>query len=386
MVKVAYVFTPIEFGGAEKVNLLFLQNVDRNQYEICPIVLTRPWEGENLFIEHLRRANYPIHQIAVAQRPRNEGKDYFRILKCIRRLFNILSEGSFHLIHTHGYFADIIGVPVAKVLKVPHMSTCHGFISNNWNLRVYNWLDKVSLHFCEKIIAVSEDIKSDLVRNGIKKSRIVVIKNAVEDTYQENFCKNIRLEKRQELSIEENEFVIGYVGRLSGEKGVKYLIETGCLLKVSGDPFKILIVGDGPERNELEDLADRKGIKEGIIFAGFQSDVENWLPAVDAFVLPSLTEGTPMSLLEAMACGIPVVASAVGGVPLVVDSGRNGILVAPGKPEEIAGAINELQSNEILRKNLAEEAKRTVKLKYNVDDWVRKIETEYLKTIHKEGK
>jgi glycosyltransferase involved in cell wall biosynthesis len=107
---------------------------------------------------------------------------------------------------------------------------------------------------------------------------------------------------------------------------------------------------------------------------------------MDVFVLPSLTEGTPMSLLEAMAFGIPVVASAVGGIPQVIVSGKNGILVSSGKSQEIADAVNTLYEDETLRKTLGEEAKRTIELKFNVDEWVKKVEAEYLKAIHKAGK
>jgi glycosyltransferase involved in cell wall biosynthesis len=386
MLKIAYVLTPIQFGGAEKVNLNFLKNVDRNQYDVYPILLIRPWEDYNFFSKQVEETDYRIYKIPIAKKPLSEGRDYFRILRCIRNLYSILSMDSFHLIHSHGYFADIIGTPVSRILKIPHLSTCHGFISNEKNLRVYTWLDKFSLRFCKKIIAVSEEIKSDLVRSGIAESSIVVIQNAVQNSYHVGFYENERLRRRQLLQIGKDEFVIGYVGRLSEEKGVRYLIEAGLILKGKGIPFRIIVVGDGPERKVLEDLAKGKDLGERIIFVGFQGDAENWMTAMDVFVLPSLTEGTPMALLEAMACGIPVVASSVGGVPRVVVSGNNGILVAPRKSEEIADAVKGLYETEGLRETLAEEAKRTIRSEFYIDGWVRKIEAEYLQTIHEEGR
>jgi glycosyltransferase involved in cell wall biosynthesis len=101
------------------------------------------------------------------------------------------------------------------------------------------------------------------------------------------------------------------------------------------------------------------------------------MPALDIFCLPSLTEGTPMSLLEAMACGIPVVASAVGGVPDVIQSGKNGILVSPGKPEELKEAIVHLLENKSLQKNLSQEAQITIKMNYNIEHWAKRIEEQY---------
>jgi glycosyltransferase involved in cell wall biosynthesis len=153
------------------------------------------------------------------------------------------------------------------------------------------------------------------------------------------------------------------------------------MLNQAGIPVKVLMIGEGPERKELEVLAAEEKAEQKIIFTGFQNEIESWLPAMDFFVLPSLTEGTPMALLEAMACGIPVVASAVGGVPQVIDSGKNGMLVTPGKPEEIKDAISLLYKNEALRNDISREAKETIRLRYNVEDWIGKLEAEYLKIL-----
>ena len=260
MVKIAYVFTPVEFGGSEKVNLTFLRNVDRDRFDVCPILLVRLWEDRNFFVEQLGEENYSIYKIPVALRPRSEGRDYFRILRCTRNLYRILSKDSFHLMHTHGYFADIIGIAVSKMLNIPHISTCHGFISNDRNLKIYNTLDRFSLRFCSKVIVVSEGIRDDLVRNGISGAKIIVIQNAVQNSYDRDSFSENRLNKRKMLRIKENEYIAGYAGRLSDEKGLQYLIEAGAILKEKNEVFNILIIGDGPKRKELEDLAKRKGL------------------------------------------------------------------------------------------------------------------------------
>ena len=383
MIRIAYIFTPIEFGGSEKVNLTFLRNVNRSKFDIVPILLIRPWEKDSNLIKEIRKIKYSIHRIPVAKRPRNEGRNYLRIARCYKILYRILCNGSFDLIHSHGYFADILGVPIAKLLRTPILSTCHGFISNDRNLRIYNKLDKLSLRFANKVICVSESIKYDLIRNGIKETRIVVIPNAVEtDMNGELFIKN-RKEKRQSLDIKEDEFVLGYIGRLSEEKGINYLIESSSMLNNLNIPIKVVIIGQGPQKKILEDLAKEKGIESKVIFCGFQPDVENWLPAIDTFILPSLTEGTPMSLLEAMAYGIPAVASAVGGVSKLIDSGKNGIIVSPGKPEEIKDTVFNLYNNKKLRNSISMGAKQYVNKKHNIGDWTNKIEVEYLNIVKK---
>jgi glycosyltransferase involved in cell wall biosynthesis len=381
MARVAYILTPIEFGGSEKVNLTFLKNVERTRFDIRPILLVRPWENENLFIKQVKEAEYSIYKIPVAVKPRSNGKDYFRIPRCILILYRILSGESFSLVHTHGYFADIIGTPVCKLLRIPHISTCHGFISNDRNLKIYNMLDRFALRFCNRIIAVSDEIKNDLLNAGIGESKITVIQNAVQNSNERKEFGENRTKKRKLLSIEESDFAVGYVGRLSEEKGVHYLIEAATILKEKDKHFKVIVIGDGPKRKELENLAKEKGLEGEIIFTGFQSDVEEWFPVFDAFVLPSLTEGTPMALLEAMSAGIPPIASAVGGIPKVVESGVNGFLVDAGDFRGMSEKIRILKENPVLRNKMATEALDLIKRRFDVHEWCRKIEREYNFTL-----
>ena len=376
MIRIAYILTPIEFGGAERVNLTFLRNVNRDRFDVFPILLTRPWENRNFFIEELR-GMYPIYKISVALRPRSEGRDYLRILRCIKNLYTVLSKGSFHLMHTHGYFADIIGMPVSRMLRIPHISTCHGFISNDRSLNMYNKLDRFSLRYCDKVIAVSEELRDDLVIHGIKESKIAVIENALGNLYKAGTLSQSRASKREQLKLAEDECVVGYAGRLSDEKGIHYLIEAGSILKGKGEAFKILIIGDGPKRKELENLAIEKGLEKEILFAGFQTNVGEWLPALDVFVLPSLTEGAPMALLEAMAVGIPIVATHVGGVPMILEDGVAGFLVAPANPEGLAEKLEVLLERPSLRSQLAEGARKAMERRPTVYEWCRQIESEY---------
>jgi len=376
--KIAFMLTPIDFGGAERVSLNLLKSIDRDVFELCPIILVRPWENRNIFIDEIKKENYQYLQIPVAIKPLSEGKDYFRVIRCFRILFSILRKQGYDLVHTNGYFADIIGIPVSRLLGIPHIATCHGFISNDRNVIVYNILDRFALRFSNRIIAVSNSIRYDLIRNGIKESRTIVIQNAIEPKFSDNSLENKRQELRAILRIQPGEFVVGYVGRLSAEKGLKHLIEATSMSKGDGLPIRLLIIGDGPQTNELKSLVNRKGAQNNVTFAGFQSDIEKWMPALDIFVLPSLTEGTPMALLEAMSFGIPAIASAVGGIPQVIDSGENGILVQPGNREEIKNAVHILYTDESLRNRISQNAQRYIKSKHNIKDWTRKIEGEYL--------
>ena len=375
-IKVAYILTPITFGGSEKVSLNFLHTVSRRRFDIHPVLLTRPWEPESYFAGELRNMGYSYETVPVADK-RGEGP--MRVARVAGRFHSILKNGAFDVLHTHGYFADICGLPVARLLGIRSLSTCHGFIGTDSNLKLYNRLDVLALRLCDTVIAVSDDIKEELERKGVKASRIEVIPNAVKDSFNRSELLKQREKKREELSITTNDFLAGYVGRLSEEKGLVYLFGAISQLSDAGDTVKLLIVGDGPERAALQQKAVAMGIDGLIHFAGFRSDIENWLPAIDAFILPSLTEGTPLALLEAMAMEVPVIASSVGGVPRVVADGVNGLLVSPGDIQAISESIKLLNDNAGLRRQLGLEGRDTISAKYGVDRWRYKIENCYIR-------
>lgn len=376
--RIAYIATPVDFGGAEKVSLNFLKNVDRTRFDISAILLVRPWEADNAFVEEIKKARFEIHKVPVAIRPSSEGQDFLRVPRCFKLIHSILKNGSFDLVHTHGYFADITGIPTAKKLSLPVISTCHGFISQDSRLKLYNRLDRLSLRLADRIIAVSEALKQELIAGGIKEKRVVVITNAVMADARGDASSETAALKRLSINCNDNEFLIGYAGRLSKEKGVEHLIEAAAILISGGLPMKIVIIGDGPEKGILMDMARSRGIEDKITFTGFQNDVESWLTCLNAFVLPSLTEGTPMALLEAMACGLPCVASAVGGVPDVIENWKDGVLVQPGKAKELAEALEKIYNGKPLRQSISQEAVRTINARYNIKDWTRRIEAEYL--------
>ena len=383
MFKIAYLLTPIDFGGAEKVSLNFLKHVNREKFNIDLMLFLRPWEGKNFFHKEIENYNYQFFRIPVALRPLERGRDRLRIIRCYKKISCLLKSQRYDLIHTNGYFADIISIPLSKLFKIPILSTCHGFISLDKKLSFYNSLDCYLLRFSNRIAAVSKEIKKDLIKTGVPGSKIKVIHNAVETIASTGELIKIRRRKRMLLGIERNELVIGYVGRLSREKGIRYLIEAASILRDRGLPIKVIVIGDGPIENQLKTIVSEINIEKQFIFAGFQKKIMEWIPAIDIFILPSLTEGTPMALLEVMSMGVPVVASAVGGIPDIINSGENGILVGKGKPEEIANAVINLYKNEELRLKIKDAAMEHIKTNFNFRKWVSEVESLYEELIFK---
>jgi glycosyltransferase involved in cell wall biosynthesis len=362
--------TPVTFGGCERVSMNYLKVADRGRFDIVPILFVRPWEDETRFAHELRAMGYFFHSVPVSMTLTG---DYFRLVRVVRMVLAIIRPYKMDLLHTHGYFADIAGCIASRITGLPHIATSHGFITTEKKLRLYNHIDCLALRFGKKIIAVSDGIRRDLIRTGIRPERITTIPNAVGACAPAGESGRIR----RLLGIGEGERVAGYAGRLSVEKGLVYLIEAVGILKGRGERFRLLIVGDGPERGSLEEMTRAKGVADMVTFAGFQADVEEWLGSMDIFVLPSLTEGTPMALLEAMSAGLPVLATAVGGVPLVVEDGVNGLLAAPGDPQKLSEGLSLLLHDPSLRKKLGRAALDFTIGHCDIIDWRERIEHEY---------
>ena len=370
----AYILTPVSFGGAEKVSLNFLRTVDRGRFDITPILLIRPWEDETYFTKELHKIGYTFEAMPVSV---DTAYDPVRVPRVTYMILCCLKKNGFQLVHTNGYFADICGQPVARLLGIAGIATCHGFISADWKLRFYNRLDKFALRLCRHVIAVSEKIKEELVKSGIRRSRISVIPNGVSLVPVEENAALRRRKLRALLDIGSEEHVIGYLGRLSAEKGLIYLIEAVSQLFIATIRLKLIIVGDGPERAKLERKVKGAGLESKVVFAGFQTETEEWYRVFDSFVLPSLTEGTPLALLEAMAAGLPVVASAVGGVPKVVSDGINGLLSPPGDAVALGDKIRVLIENPQLSRMLGNTGAQSVRAEYGIDRWCQAIEDCY---------
>jgi glycosyltransferase involved in cell wall biosynthesis len=380
--RVAYVLTPITFGGSEKVSLNFLKSADRSEFDINPVLFLRPWEEEPYFARQLREMKLRYSVLPVALR---ESGDFVRPIRCFSNLMSILRKGHFSLVHTNGYLADTVGICASKLLRIPHVATCHGFIANDTKLSFYNWLDREALRLSNRVICVSENLKWSLVAAGVRERKIRVIPNAVTVNKNDSEMHNRRIIARRRLGAEDAELVVGYAGRLSQEKGLKTLLRAFSEVLKSDEKCRLWIVGDGPLRSELQELTMAIGISDHVAFLGFREDVLGIMAGMDAFVLPSLTEGTPMALLEAMSLGLPIVASAVGEIPQIINSGENGLLVSPGETRQLAHAIHKVHDEPSFARRLAESGRRTVEEKHSIGAWVRKIENTYLELLGYSG-
>jgi glycosyltransferase involved in cell wall biosynthesis len=278
-------------------------------------------------------------------------------VKLIFRIRKYASENQINLMHCHGYKSNFYGLLAGKKW-IPIVTTNHNWLTSHWKLRAYRRFDSLLIRYFTRIIAVSDGVRKEMLRYGVPKEKIRVIDNGIDLT---RFGDTRSPEAiREEFGIKKGVTVIGTVGNLGAEKGHVYLLQAAKGIVHSVGTVKFVFVGDGPMRVYLEHEASALGIRDNVIFTGFRTDVPTLLSAMDIFVLPSVIEGLPMVLLEAMAAQKAVVATRVGAIPKVVNNG-NGILVEPRDAAGLQNAILSLLTSEEKRQKFASAGHDTVR-------------------------
>ncbi len=240
------------------------------------------------------------------------------------------------LIHCHGYKANFYALMAASFTRLPLITTCHNWIGSGFKMKFYERLDKIILRRFNKIIAVSDEIKEEILDSRIPKSKVSVINNGIDLSRFKGIRKtNIR----EEFKIAPRNKIVGTIGRLTKEKGHIYLLQVAKEVSKKFLDTTFLIVGDGILREKLMEQAKAMGLEDKVIFTGFRKDIPEILSLMDVFVLPSLIEGLPMVLLEAMAARKPIVATSVGEIPKILEQGKLGVLVKPKDVRALADAI-----------------------------------------------
>jgi sugar transferase (PEP-CTERM/EpsH1 system associated) len=270
----------------------------------------------------------------------------------VRRLATVFGREALTCVHTHSLDPMFYGGLAARLAGVP--IRVHS--QHNTMLEAHGLSDRVKFRAAARVfthvVGVSGQTTALIARSGVPAGRRATVLNGV-DCERFDEARRARAEHAGDTRTADC-FSIGTVARLAPEKGLGVLLEAFRSLRARRPNVRLSIVGDGPERARLEEKAASLGLGDAVLFPGRQDAVAKWLATFDLFVLPSLTEGIPLALLEAMAAGVPVVATRVGGVPEVVTDPRYGVLVAAGSPDALETAVEELIDNPSARRTIGE--------------------------------
>jgi len=279
----------------------------------------------------------------------------------VARLRSLVEGYGPDVVHMHGYKADMYGYAAVRRLPAAKVSTCHGWGHNTLALRAYDVMDGWVLRRFDLVVAVSAEIAERLRRAGVPPRKIHVIDNGIEVAALETDVPTLR----PDLAFDSKCVLVGAVGRLSPEKGFDILVAAARIVVQQHPEVKFVVVGDGPERKRLEELAHQCGLEGKLFWAGRREDMAGVYASFDILVQPSLKEGLPMTILEGLGAGKPMVATRVGAVGTVITDGQTGLLVSPGSADEIANAVARLIQDSSLRTRLGQAGRARVQADFS---------------------
>ncbi|MFA5145950.1 MAG: glycosyltransferase [Candidatus Omnitrophota bacterium] len=363
-IKIGFVNYSLNVGGIETLILEICKRLNRSVFEPCIFVFEKDGKLKD---EYLRSG---IGVIEVSK------KERFDILLPFR-LSKILREENISIVHTHNPTNWLYGGIAARLAGLPLIHTEHTTTDyDSYHVKRWEFIEWALAKFTRRITAVAGSVKTHMIkRSGINSKKIEVVYNAIET---ERFDTGANKEKmRGELSIRQDEFVIGNIARFYENKDHQTLLRAFKLVLEKIPNVYLLLIGDGPLKYKIESFAGELKIPARIKFLGNRRDIPQLLKMMDLFVLSSKREGLPIVLLEAMASGLPIVATDVDGNGELVLHEETGFVVPPADPKELSAAILNLLTDRSKAKRMAARGKERVKNHFTFNSMVEKYEKIY---------
>jgi glycosyltransferase involved in cell wall biosynthesis len=368
-INVIHLVEELTIGGLEKILTTIVLNLDKEKYNVSVWCLREGGFFANKLVKE--GIDVKILHISTSRNPLS-----------IYKLYKLLKIHKFDIIHTHAYSAGTIGRISAFLAGIPVIISHNHSVYDYYNM-YYHFVEWLLSHITDRIICVSDIVQrftNETQRINAKK--LITIHNGIDSV-----CSVTGKEVsdiRKELGIPHNHTVISTIAHMEEHKGLDCLLESASLLLKSRSDISFLLVGEGTLKEEFKKLSVSLKIDKNVIFTGERSDVSEILLLTDIFVLPSLREGLPLVILEAMDCGKPIIATNVGGIPEVVDDGVTGILVPTGDFKALYNAMIELLNNTEKMKEMGNKGRRIFSEYFHSEIMVDKIEALYSSLI--EGK
>lgn len=377
MTRLLWLIDSLTVGGAESLILPFARKLDRSRYALTVCCLSTV--AGNAIEPQLREEGVTVV---------NLGARNLRDRAAFRRLVDLVQREKFDLVHAHLPYASIWSAVLSRNTGVPSIASLH--VAPSATRELFNTLrhrvmtevrDRlmrfVMKRWSSRVVSVSDALRRIyLERGGLDPAKMRVVHNGIElDRFRRDRTITRAFVER-EFHLPSDARIAVTVAVLRPKKGIEVLLDAAT--RVPDAHF--LIVGDGPKRQEWEALARELGIAERIRWAGYRRDVDAILAGCDLFVHPSLDDAFPTVLLEAMAAGLPVVATRVGGIPEIVNE-FTGRLVPAGDATELGSAIAVLLGDDVARKRMSVAAERTATEKFSTEAWIARLDAVYREVL-----
>mgnify|MGYP001040938267 CR=1 FL=1 len=370
--KVLHLITELNTGGAQKALVRLLARLDRQRFSPAVVCL---YNGDGAVSHEIRDLGVPVTDLGMTAKWRWDA--FWRLYRLLRRERPVI-------LHTWMFHANLPGRLLGQVVGIPVVITSRRNVNIGGSIR--EWLTRWTAGLDDKVIAVCEQARqAEIERAQIPPQKVVTIHNGCDVKGFSQVPAEASAQIREALAIPPDVSLIGSIGRLHPQKDFAALLTAVPKIQEQNPDIHLLLVGEGELRDDLEAQSQLTGLARLVTFAGYRTEIPEILGALDVFVLPSLWEGMPNVVLEAMAAGLSVVATAVGGTPEVVVDGITGLLVPPYDSDALAEAINRLLCDPDLRHRMGQAGRTRIEHHFSIEETVQRTEELYMKLLKKKG-
>jgi sugar transferase (PEP-CTERM/EpsH1 system associated) len=369
-ISVLHLITELSTGGAQTALLHLLAGLDRDRFSPTVACL---YNGDGVVAQRIRDLGIPVNDLRMTTKWRWDA---------LYRLYRLLRRERPAILHTWMFHANVPGRVVGRLAGVPVIITSRRNVNVGGSLR--ELLNRWTRDLDDRVIAVCELARAaEIKRARVPAEKVVTVYNGIDVERFAALDPQATTHTRRAFGVPLDAPLLGSVGRLHPQKGLADLLVAFAQVREHIPFARLLLVGDGALRAELEAQACALGVSDAVIFAGTRPDVAEILAALDVFVLSSLWEGMPNAVMEAMAAGLPVVATAVGGVPELVVDGVTGLLVPPRDADGLSEAMCCLLRDPARRRTMGQAGRKRVRQHFTVERMVRQTESLYEELVRK---
>ena len=365
--KIFHLIQGLGRGGAEVLLSECYQCADRSKFEYG-FGYFLPWK--DAVVGALRESGAEVICF--------DSRNTMQLFSSVRRVSRFLRDWRADLLHCHLPLSGVVGRIAGKLSGIPVVYTEHNVQEryNVWTRRI----NRLTWKFQRKVVAVSHQV-ADSIRTNIGSGvPVQVVQNGVPvSQFQQDPVARARI--RQELGLGPKDIVVGTVAVFRRQKNLQEWLKTASRILQTHPNVHFLLVGDGPLRDELHIIARSLNLSQRIHFPGLQPDVIPYLSAMDIYLISSLFEGLPIALLEAMSMELPVVSTAVGGIPEVIQDGKTGFLVPSSDAEALSHPIRKLLDDEYLRIDFGRAGRNVVQQRFSIQRMTEELEKIYLEVL-----
>ncbi len=371
-IRAIHLLHSMDYGGVETIIINWLRTLRPERVKVSIVCFANPGGTEQLFIDAAARAGFDVQTIPWSRRK--------PILKSAKALTKIVKEHRAQIVHTHNTYADLVGLVAARRMGIRTVSSLYVLSSFGWKRKTLEWISLRALRHFDCVTAQCEATRKDICAGGVNPQKVKVLHSGYEAAEKAPAVSE-RLKQRATHGVEPNHILMVNVARLYPEKAQATLLREFRSIHDTYPDARLWILGRGPLEEDLHALCTDLGLDTVVRFIGYVPNFCELTQLADIQLHPSHTEGIPMAILSGMSVGLPIVASAVGGIDEVIEHGERGMLVpaadAPNFSDAFRGAVTTMIENAEERQRLGGNARQFIENEYSLENAAHTLERMY---------